>query len=97
MRTRRVFVNKVGFVTALVVIGRGPRPGIAKKIRIWMQHGATFVLVSGIDLARGGSWGSWCHRGDIHFLSIYYKGASRVHETTVFEDQKSTETPSAEK
>ena len=54
-RTRAHFTKKVRFVTGLVITGRRPWPGIAKKIRIWLLSGATFFLVLGMDLARGGS------------------------------------------
>ena len=39
VRTRRHFTKKVRFVTALVITGRRPRPGIAKTKRIWPQSG----------------------------------------------------------
>jgi hypothetical protein len=54
-RTRAHFTKKVRFVTALVITGRRPWPGVAKKTRIWPQRGATFFLVSGMNLARKGS------------------------------------------
>ena len=55
-RTRRHFTKKVRFVIALVITGRRPRPGIAtKRKRIWPRSGATFVVVSRMNLARGGS------------------------------------------
>ena len=52
---RRHFTKKVRLVTALVITGRRPWPGIAKKSLIWPQSGATFYLVSEMNLARGGS------------------------------------------
>ena len=54
-RTRAHFTKKVRFVTALAITGRRPCPGIAKQKRIWQQRGATFVVVSGMNLARKGS------------------------------------------
>jgi hypothetical protein len=54
-RTRGHFTKKLRFVTTLVIFGRMPWSGIAKKSRIWPQSGATFFLVSEMNLARGGS------------------------------------------
>ena len=54
-RTRAHFTKKVRFVTALVISGRRPWPGIAFKSRIWPQSGATSFGVSEMNLARVGS------------------------------------------
>ena len=54
-RTRAHFPKELRFVTTLVITGRMPWSGIAQKTRIWPQSGATFCLVSEMNLARGGS------------------------------------------
>jgi len=96
-RTRRHFTKKVRFVITLVITGRIPWPGIAKKSLIWPQSDATFFGVSEMNLARGGSWGSWCHRGDMRFFTFFQKWVFRAHETSAFEDRNLTKNPDTEK
>ena len=73
VRTRRHFTKKVRFVIALVTTGRRPRPGIAKKKRIWPESGATFNVVSGMNLARGGLLRELVPPGRHSFFHVFLK------------------------
>ena len=70
-RTRRHLPKRIRFVIALVIFGRMPQPGIAQKNCIWPQRDASFVLVSEMNLARGGFQGSWRHRGRMCFPVLF--------------------------
>ena len=96
-RTRRHLPKRIRFVIALVIFGRMPQPGIAQKSRIWPQRDTSFMLVSEMNLARGGFRGRWRHRGRMCFSVLFQKCAFRAHETSNFNDQNPLQISSAQK